>query len=39
MTYGTSARATNVEKARELIELGFGYVCDFEGVKLFKIRK
>jgi hypothetical protein len=31
--------ATNVEEARKLIELGFGYVCEFDGTKLFKIRK
>jgi integrase len=31
--------ACDVEEARKLIELGFGYVCEFDGAKLFKIRK
>jgi len=28
-----------VEEAKELIEAGFEYVCDFDGVKLFRKRK
>jgi len=34
-----SAVATTIEKARELIETGFSYVCDMEGAKLFSKRK
>ena len=31
--------AETVEEAKELIEAGFEYVCDFDGVKLFRKRK
>ncbi|MEM3153261.1 MAG: site-specific integrase, partial [Candidatus Bathyarchaeia archaeon] len=31
--------AKTVEQASELIEAGFEYVCDFDGVKLFRKRK
>jgi integrase len=31
--------ATNVKEATELIEAGFEYICDVEGVKLFRKRK
>lgn len=31
--------AKTVEQASELIEAGFEYVCDIEGVKLFRKRK
>lgn len=34
-----SATATTVEEARKLIEAGFTFVCDMEGVKLFGKRK
>ena len=34
-----SATAHNVEEAKQLIESGFEYVCDMEGVKLFRKRK
>jgi len=34
-----SATAHNVEEAKQLIEAGFEYVCDMEGVKLFRKRK
>jgi len=34
-----SATAKTVEEAAKLIEQGFDYVCDYEGVKLFKKRK
>jgi integrase len=34
-----SAIARNVEEARKLIEEGFEYVCDIDGVKLFRKRK
>jgi integrase/recombinase XerD len=35
----TSAVARTVDEARKLIEQGFEYVCDIEGVKLFRKRK
>ena len=31
--------ATTVDEARELIEAGFEYVCDMDGVKIFRKRK
>ncbi|MEM3054597.1 MAG: site-specific integrase [Candidatus Bathyarchaeia archaeon] len=31
--------ATTIEEAKQLIEAGFEYVCDMEGVKLFRKRK
>ena len=31
--------AETVEEAKEFIEAGFEYVCDFDGVKLFRKRK
>ena len=31
--------AKNVDEAKELIELGFEYVTDMDGVKLFRKRK
>ena len=31
--------AETVKEARELIEKGFEYVCEIEGVKLFRKRK
>ena len=34
-----SAIAHNVEEASKLIESGFEYVCDFDGVKLFRKTK
>jgi integrase len=34
-----SAIARNVEEARRLIEEGFEYVCEIDGVKLFRKRK
>jgi integrase len=34
-----SAVARSVEEARKLIEAGFKYVCDFDGIKLFRKRK
>jgi len=34
-----SAVAKSVEEAMGLIEAGFEYVCDMEGVKLFRKRK
>jgi hypothetical protein len=34
-----SAVARNVDEARKLIECGFEYICDVDGVKLFRKRK
>lgn len=34
-----SATARTVKEAKELVEAGFSYVCDIEGVKLFRKRK
>lgn len=34
-----SAVAKNVEEARNLIEIGFEFVCDIDNVKLFRKRK
>jgi dihydropteroate synthase len=34
-----SATAKTVEEAKELIEAGFEYVCDIDGIKLFRKRK
>jgi len=34
-----SAVARTVEEACRLIEAGFEYVCDFDGVGLFRKRK
>ena len=31
--------ADSVEDAKDLIELGFSYVCDVDGVKLFRKPK
>jgi len=31
--------AKNVDEAKELIELGFEYVTDMDGIKLFRKRK
>jgi len=33
------ARARTIEEAKQLVESGFEYVTDVEGVKLFKKRK
>jgi len=33
-----SATARNIEEPKELVESGFSYVCDIEGVKLFRKR-
>ena len=35
----TSATAVNIEEAQKLIETGFEYVTEIEGVKLFRKRK
>jgi len=35
----TSATAKTVAEAQKLVECGFEYVCDIEGVKLFRKRK
>ena len=35
----TSAVAKNVKKARELIEAGFEYVTEMNGVKIFRRMK
>jgi hypothetical protein len=34
-----SATAKTLEEAKQLIEAGFEYVTDMEGIKLFKKRK
>jgi len=34
-----SAIAKTIDEARKLIESGFDYVCDMDGVKLFSKRK
>ena len=34
-----SATAKSIEEAKKLIEEGFDYVCDLDGVKLFRKRK
>jgi hypothetical protein len=34
-----SATAKTVQEAQKLIEAGFEYVCEFDGVKLFRKRK
>ena len=34
-----SAIATTIDEARKLVENGFEYVCDVDGVKLFRKRK
>jgi hypothetical protein len=34
-----SVTAKTVEEAKQLIEAGFEYVTDMEGIKLFKKRK
>jgi len=31
--------AKTIEEAKELIELGFEYVCEFQDAKLFRKRK
>jgi hypothetical protein len=33
------ATAKNIEEASKLVEAGFEYVCDYEGIKLFRKRK
>jgi hypothetical protein len=35
----TCATAKNVQEAKALIEEGFSYVCDVEGIKLFRKPK
>jgi integrase len=34
-----SATAKNIEEAKKLIENGFDFVCDLDGIKLFRKRK
>jgi len=34
-----SATPKTIEEAKQLIETGFEYVCDMEGIKLFRKRK
>ena len=34
-----SATARTVKEAKEFVKAGFSYVCDIEGVKLFRKRK
>jgi len=34
-----SATAQTIDEAKNLIENGFEFVCDMEGIKLFKKRK
>lgn len=34
-----SATAKNIMEASKLIEAGFEFVCDYEGIKLFRKRK
>jgi len=34
-----SAIARTIDEARKLIESGFSFVCDMDGVKLFSKRK
>jgi hypothetical protein len=34
-----SAVAKNIDEARKLMEPGFTFVCDMEGVKIFSKRK
>jgi hypothetical protein len=34
-----SATAKTVDEAAKLIEQGFDYICDVDGVKLFRKRK
>jgi len=34
-----SATARTVEEAQKLTEQGFEYVCDFDGIRLFRKRK
>jgi len=34
-----SATAKTVKEAQKLIEAGFEYVCEFDGVRLFRKRK
>jgi len=34
-----TATAKTVEEAAKLVEIGFEYICDYEGIKLFKKRK
>jgi len=31
--------AQSVDDASKLVEVGFEYICDFDGAKLFKKRK
>lgn len=35
----TSSVAKTVEEAQKLIEIGFEYVTEFDGVKIFRKRK
>ncbi len=34
-----SATAKTAQEAKNLVEAGFGYVCEIEGVQLFRKRK
>ena len=34
-----SATAKTVEEAQKLVEAGFEFVCNFEDIKLFRMRK
>ena len=34
-----SATAKTVQEGQKLVETGFEYICDFDGVKVFKKRK
>ncbi len=34
-----SATAKDITEAQKLVESGFKYVCDYDGVKLFRKRK
>ena len=31
--------ANTIEEAKELIEVGFEYICEFDGIKAFRKRK
>jgi hypothetical protein len=35
----TSTVATNIDESRKLIEYGFDYVTEIDGIKLFRKRK
>jgi hypothetical protein len=34
-----SAIATTIDEARKLVENGYDFVCDIDGIKLFRKRK